>query len=118
MTRALFRCLLWLLLMATLVWGGGVSCPQFFQNPAGSGDPHGCCQKPASGSSHHSKPAKDCVIQPLDIPAPVAETGQSGAAFEFSPPPDSSGGHEIAAARLPGSTSPPDRLALLHTFLI
>jgi hypothetical protein len=106
-----------LLLMATLVWGGCVSCPQFFVTQAGAGNPHGCCNKPVPSTDHHSKPSKNCVLQPLDVPAPVADAAPAGGGFEAVRPGDGQR-FDDALIVVGDRTSPPDRLALHHILLI
>lgn len=117
--RAVSNSLLSALLVATLLWGGCVSCPKFFMFPSAKKD---CCK---AGQCERSKPSKtttskECNRMPLEQPdsahrqaaLPVA----IGTLSDFAP---------ILPARTeaPGfffalEHSPPD-LNLLHsTFLI
>jgi hypothetical protein len=72
--------LLFLLLVATLLWGGCVACPQFFQAPLAKKsccDPAGHCKRTKTDSS---QPQKPCQFQQLEIqqkvkpPVPVVAT--------------------------------------------
>ena len=100
MARALSLVLLPLVVM-TLLWGGCVSCSEFFMFDHS----HACCQK-----DH------ECVVSTLgDLHAAPAALPALEAAEVLAPV-------EIAAAAeivaLPPEPLPPDRLALLSTFLI
>ena len=75
-----------LLLVAVLLWGGCLSCSQYFMAPAS----HGCCDPVGHcGRVPAHKPIdKDCSIQAMALP------GANGTA-------------PIAAATVPAATPPP-----------
>ena len=53
-----------MLMVVVLVWGGCISCSQYFRFAA----PHGCCDP--VGHCHQKTPtSKTCSIQPVDVPA-------------------------------------------------
>jgi hypothetical protein len=54
-----------LLLVATLLWGGCVACPQFFQVPIAKSccDPAGHCKNTGKRSSHQ----KSCQFQQVEV---------------------------------------------------
>jgi hypothetical protein len=57
--RAISNLMLSALMMATLLWGGCVSCPQFFMFPTAQKD---CCKAGhcERSKSHSSTPGKEC----------------------------------------------------------
>jgi hypothetical protein len=108
-----------LLLVVTLLWGGCLSCSQYFMFPSSHA---GCCNPAGHCGETHQSPAKSCHIQPfapaktfsgtiaqstlsaVALPLPIEATNQAsafGARLQqlFSPQP-----------------SPPD-LCLLHSVL-
>lgn len=100
MARALSLALLPLVVL-TLLWGGCVSCSEFFMFDHS----HACCQKDhecvvSTLGDVHAAPAAVPAPEPGEMIAPV----------------------EIAAAvdivAIPPEPLPPDRLSLLSTFLI
>ena len=63
--RTLANVGLCLVLLATLLWGGCLSCSQYFMFPGSGG---GCCD-PSGHCGHVPKPPapNDCHIQPLTV---------------------------------------------------
>ena len=56
-----------LLMVATLLWGGCISCPQFFMFPTAEKAEKSCCQK--NGQCERpakTAPAKECKRMPLE----------------------------------------------------
>jgi hypothetical protein len=118
--RALFRSLLSAVTAATLLWGGCVSCPQFFMFPTAKKD---CCKagKCEKSKPHKSAPEKACNRMPLgthgfvqvhaDLPATIV----AAADLPGQLPPDTSPAFTTPA---PVEHSPPDLHVLNATFLI
>ena len=113
--------LLSLVIVATFLWGGCVSCEQYFMFP-GKHQPccnkSGQCERPGKNSSKPQK--QDCNRLPLQrtvtahVPLPAVLPAPITPAIE-----------ELSAALLHGTTidvppdtSPPDSQALYGTFLI
>jgi len=108
--------------LTAFLWGGCISCPQFFMSPVSSGD---CCDeagkcKEPEGSSDS---ARDCETMPLEV-----QRQGHGTAFEsvLIPGPAMTLRPELLR-RAPGVAldifpaaehSPPDLQALHSTFLI
>jgi hypothetical protein len=66
MVRRAANVLVSMLLLATLLWGGCVACPQFFQTPnvkKSCCDPAGHCKRTKNGPSRQ----KPCQFQQLEI---------------------------------------------------
>jgi len=65
--RAISNTLTALLLMASYLWGGCISCEQFFMFPGAKGD---CCErnkcKKAPKQSQPESPRQDCQMMPLE----------------------------------------------------
>lgn len=61
-----------MLLTATLLWGGCLSCAQYFMSPVSQAGhcckPSGECRK----TQNSSPPSKDCAIQPYSLAQTVA----------------------------------------------
>jgi hypothetical protein len=118
--RAFFSSLLSVVTVATLLWGGCVSCPQFFMFPAAKKDccKAGHCEK---SKSHKSTPEKACNRMPLgtqgfvqvhaDLPATIVAAADLLGHF---PP------NRLPAfmAPAPVEHSPPELHVLNATFLI
>jgi hypothetical protein len=117
--RAISSSLLSALMLATMLWGGCISCPRFFMFPSTKKD---CCNAGRCDNSKPQKsaPGKECKRMPLepagsaqvDAELPVAVT----ASIDVVEPP---------AARPPAVNgillvehSPPDLQVLNATFLI
>ena len=121
MLRGIASSLLSLVIGATFLWGGCVSCEQYFMFP-GKHQPccnkSGQCERPGKNSPKPDK--RDCNRLPLErtatthvplpavLPAPIAP-----AIDQFS----ASLCH-ASAFEVPPETSPPDAQALHATFLI
>ena len=117
MIRAITNSLLSALMVATLLWGGCISCSQFFMFPSAKKD---CCK---AGQCERSKsqnvPSKECKRMPLepassghvhaDLPATVL-TAIDLVPAELSIP--------VVDVVLAVEHSPPDLQALNSTFLI
>jgi hypothetical protein len=115
--------LLSLLLVATLLWGGCVACPQFFQSPVvkkSCCDPAGHCKRTKNDRSQQ----KPCQFQQLEIqqkvkpPVPLVAVihpvlPSPMASLEFR---ELMRASEARLGSLP--KSPHERQALLSTFLI
>ena len=109
------------LLVATLLWGGCLSCSQFFMLPT-SGLQH-CCK--ATGHCRgkvpaHSSSSRECAIQPIALGEIVPDTGLN-ANFIVAAAPMPIAPH-LPALQLSGSakvvtvdTGPPPDLCLLHS---
>lgn len=120
MLRVISSSLLSLLLVATMLWGGCVSCPQFFMFPKAE---KSCCNK-AGQCERPSKtaPAKECKRMPfesqghaahVELAVSILTTGR----FGLVPPAI----HRVAVNPLETSElepSPPDLTVLNSTFLI
>jgi hypothetical protein len=118
--RAISNSLLSALMVATLLWGGCVACPQFFMFPTVKKD---CCKAGHCGRSKSQKttPAKECKHMPLEpngslhlVCAELPIVGTAAADVILSnavhrPPTD-----PVEAVE----HSPPDFQALNATFLI
>jgi hypothetical protein len=107
------------LLAVTLVWGGCLSCSQYFRFPgakAGCCDPVGRCGKIPTQKSA----PKDCTIQPMALTSPAPDVGPPTADIAYAPSP-ANRTPEIEAALVIAfvpKEAPPD-LCLLHSvFLI
>lgn len=119
--RAVSSLVLSVLMVLTLLWGGCISCPQFFMFPTAVTAAKACCRK--DGSCKNQKPApktmaKECKrisLEPASTPIELAvDLPPSFAPLPtFAPP--------LAVARTqapPADDSPPNRLVLHSTFLI
>jgi hypothetical protein len=62
--RAIPNLLLSLLMVATLLWGGCVSCSRFFMFPSAKTD---CCSKGKCERPTNSAPQKECNRMPLGL---------------------------------------------------
>jgi hypothetical protein len=119
--RGVASSLLSLVVVATFLWGGCVSCEQYFMFP-GKHQPccnkSGQCERPGKNSPQPEK--QDCnrlafqrnspasVPLPAVLPAPIAPAPVDVAAFLAG----------IPTLDIPPDPSPPDRQALHATFLI
>src|SRR5450755_3492655 len=123
----MFRCaanlLSSVLLVATLLWGGCVACPQFFQAPLAKTScctPTGQCKNTKTGTSHQ----KPCEFQQLElqqelqpaVPAIAVALPAWYEAIDLSTLPQWSRTAEVRFGDLP--ESPHSKQALLSTFLI
>src|SRR5262245_29195253 len=121
--KALSSTLLSLLMIVTLLWGGCISCPQFFMFPTAKAE-KSCCQK--NGQCERptkSAPAKDCKRLPLEPQGFASAHLELAAAADVLdtiivlPQFDATSlayHHEITASE----HSPPDLNILHATFLI
>jgi hypothetical protein len=108
-----------LLMVATLLWGGCISCSQFFMLQKAE---KSCCQKNGQCTRpSRSAPVKECKRMPLEpqaapSPATLAMAALPEDPIIISPALESSlvGIHPEA----PREYSPPDRQVLHSTFLI
>ena len=112
-----------LLLVATLLWGGCVACPQFFQSPVikkSCCDPAGHCKRTKTDPSQQ----KPCQFQQLEVQQKVKPPVPLVAVIHLvSPSPIASLQlRELMRASEARLGSPPksphERQALLSTFLI
>ncbi len=119
--RAVSSLVLSALMVLTLLWGGCISCPQFFMFPTAATGAKACCRK--DGSCKNQKPApkttaKECKrisLEPASAPIELAVDLPPS----FAPLPTPA--LPLAVARTqaaPADDSPPDRLVLHSTFLI
>jgi hypothetical protein len=105
-----------LLLAVTLVWGGCISCSQYFMF-AGSRD--NCCH-PSGHCGKVPAPARDCNIQPMavvkapSLAAPALSAAVLPAAIAV---PASPAGAGVSGAALPPSDASPPDLCLRHSIL-
>jgi hypothetical protein len=103
------------LLLATLIWGGCVSCPQYFVTQVDQSDAHGCCHKPAPD---RASTAKSCTLQAYDLSAyglhAVEAPADAGVAAPGLAPPAPT----VAVVAVTPSATPPDLLALHRILLI
>lgn len=111
MVRTVAHFALSLLLTAVLLWGGCVSCAQYFQFTAS----HGCCN--AGGHCRRAPAAKTCSIQPMEVPAAAHFTAPALAMSAPVPAPPA------AVVMAPGEASPvqaspPDLCQLYSVFRI
>ena len=122
MLHAAVNSLLSLVMMATLLWGGCISCEQFFMFPGA--DTHCCnesgqCERPANGAP--KAPKKECNRMPLaigggahlDIELAPAPTVMMAVAV-----PPSMACMREDLPEIPPEPSPPDLQVLNSTFLI
>jgi hypothetical protein len=118
--------LLSLLLTATFLWGGCVSCEQYFMFPGGHQsccNKSGQCERPGKSPGKPEKPEKqDCNRLPLQrsghpqpIPLPAI---LSAAVAPPLPAPVSAALLRTGVFEVPVDPSPPDLQALHATFLI
>ena len=124
--RSLANSALSLMMVATFLWGGCVSCEQFFMFP---GKQQGCCNKsgqcerPGKSTPKPQKPEKvDCNRLPLDrggsphvVPLPAILPAQIAADFVYFP---LTTFVRPAFFEIALDPSPPDWQALNSTFLI
>ncbi len=109
-----------LLLLATLLWGGCLSCPQYFMFPASHG---GCCN-PAGHCKNAPAPApasRDCNMQAVALPAVSLDAAAHGLLpLSLAPVVASAVPAPVLAAPPsafgPPHASPPD-LSRLHSVL-
>jgi hypothetical protein len=121
MLRTSANLLLSVLLVATLLWGGCVACPQFFQPPLAKNsccDPAGRCKRTKTDPSRQ----EPCQFEQLKLQQKVKPPVLLIAAIHpllpaavVSPRPLMRTSEERLGSRL---NSPHERLALLSTFLI
>jgi hypothetical protein len=120
--RAVANAILSLLVVATFMWGGCVSCEQYFMFPGkhqSCCNQAGQCERPGKNSP---KPAKqDCNRLPLQrgeklhaLPLPSIVP----AIVALFPPPALSPLAHLAAVEVLPDSSPPDLQSLHATFLI
>ena len=118
--RALYSSLLSLLLVTTLVWGGCISCDQYFSfgNSHGCCNPNGHCKR--TGPSQKSGSDRECKLIAFDKQKPIgvhfalpAVLADAVAPLVASPP-------ALAQSRdaIPADTSPPDLQVLNSVFLV
>jgi hypothetical protein len=119
--RAISSSFLSLLLLATLLWGGCVSCPQFFMFPKAEKD---CCNK-AGQCERPSKtaPVKECKRMPVETHGFASVHAELAAAVPATAP--EALVPSITVRLLPSHAdspqlepSPPDLNVLNSTFLI
>jgi hypothetical protein len=123
MFRRTANLLLSVLLVATLLWGGCVACPQFFQAPLAKKScctPTGQCKNTNPGKSQQ----KPCQFQQLElqqklqaiVPAVAVAVPAWDKTIQLSALPQWSRTAEARLGDLP--ESPHGKQALLSTFLI
>jgi hypothetical protein len=123
MLRRAANLLLSALLATTLLWGGCVACPQFFQSPVAKKsccDPAGHCRNTGKGTSHQ----RPCQFQQLELQQKVKPPAQLTAPVHpVLPSPtgfvqlwQAIRASEACHGSLP--ESPHQKQALLSTFLI
>ena len=123
MLRRVANSLFSLMVVATFLWGGCVSCEQFFMFP-GKKQPccnkSGQCERPGKTSSQPEK--QDCNRLPFDrsanthpVPLPAMLPAQFAVAIVPLP---SAASLRVASFEELLDPSPPDRQALHATFLI
>jgi hypothetical protein len=111
-----------LLLTATLLWGGCLSCAQYFMSPVAVAGhcckPSGECRKAPNSSS----PAKDCAIQAFALAQTVVTPDHAAvllasavAAPDSVPVLTPSQIHAIPDLKAAGSRGSPPDLNLLHS---
>jgi hypothetical protein len=115
--RAISNFLLSLLMVATLLWGGCVSCSRFFMVAAAKSD---CCNKGQCDRPTNTTGKKDCNRMPLGLQgAPHVDAGfiaiAVGGVVEAAERPARQAMTRAAALL---EHSPPDLTVLLSTFLI
>jgi hypothetical protein len=117
--RAISNSLLSALMLVTMLWGGCVSCPQFFMFPSAKKD---CCKAGHCDRSKPQKtaPGKECKRMPLEPASsahvhaelPIAMTASMDLLAPAVPP------APAFRAILQVEHSPPDLQVLNATFLI
>lgn len=122
MFRRAANLLLSVLLVATLLWGGCVACPQFFQSPITKKScctPTGQCKNTKSNSSQQ----KSCQFQQVELQQKlqtavptVSVSLPAWDLFDVSASPRWSRATEVRLGDLP--ESPHAKQAILSTFLI
>jgi hypothetical protein len=120
--RVVSSSLLSLLLLATLMWGGCISCPQFFMTPNAE---KSCCDQAGKckRQSEQSPIEKECQRMPLEPPSiggmhhTLAVVALPTPVPEFASEPPVTLGVMYSEA-LPLEYSPPDVQVLNSTFLI
>jgi hypothetical protein len=122
--QALSSSTLSLLMVATLLWGGCISCPQFFMFPTTAKAEKSCCQKKGQCERPtKTAPAKECKRMPLEAQgfasadAQLAVVAVLPATIELAPVSNRSSESPHPAAPL-SEHSPPDLNVLHATFLI
>ena len=99
-----------LLLVVVLLWGGCVSCSQYFQFSAS----HGCCDP--AGHCRKAPVSKSCSIQPMDVPALAHAAAPAIASAMVVVPPVPVVAHFLEARVV--ETFPPDLCKLHSVFRI
>jgi hypothetical protein len=119
--RAVYSSFLSLLLLVTLMWGGCISCPQFFMVPKAE---KSCCDNAGKCKRQKDSPVqKECQRMPLEPPSiggahhTVAVAILPATALEVLPLPVVVA-HSTHWEPLPLDHSPPDLQVLNATFLI
>lgn len=119
MRRAFANSLLSLLMLTTLVWGGCISCEQYFMWPGAESccSPNGHCKtkKPASGSSRDCKQIAFDHQKPLDFHVDLPVVAATTTALPVVPALNTS---EQWHGTSPAGPSPPDLQIIHSTFLI
>jgi len=121
-----------LLLLASYLWGGCVSCEQFFMLPGSAGDccHEGKCKRPAerppSGQTDPAQTGKDCERMPLEHVRAADSHRQIFVALVNLPPHAAESPIALNLANAPWhavqhfdpiASSPPD-LSILHASLL
>jgi hypothetical protein len=113
--RAVFSSLLSLLLAATLVWGGCISCEQYFMFSKGCCNPDGHCKTKSPAKNKSSRECKQIAFdhqEKLHVAFPVATLANVELPVVI---------HEIfplCRDEVAIDPSPPDLQVLYSTFLI
>ena len=119
MRRTITSSVLSALVVVTLLWGGCISCPQFFMFPTAAKsccNKDGKCERPTK-----TAPVKECKRMPFEPQASgMAHSGLVAAIVEEAPVMPVPVGPSMAVYRDPATVepSPPDLNVLHATFLI
>ena len=121
MIRTVVNSWLSLLMMATLLWGGCISCPKFFMFPTAKKsccNKTGQCERPAK-----SAPLKECKRIPLELQnAPHIQVALPAAVLQmetlFLTAALRTPVHSFRDNTPPPAVSPPDLNLINSTFLI
>lgn len=119
MLRGVASSLLSLVVAATFLWGGCISCEQYFMFP-GTHQPcchkSGQCERPGRNSSKPEK--QDCNRLPLERTAAAHIPMPAVLQAPIAPPVDQVADSVLHRLEVPPDPSPPDAQALHATFLI
>ena len=118
--RALSSSVLSTLMVLTLIWGGCISCPQFFMFPKAE---KSCCNKSGQCERQDKKaPVKECTKMPIDAQGSASAHAQLAVAVLTTEPIVVEPTLEVSLSPLDEVTSaaehPPPDLNILYSSLV